>query len=188
MIKIHFYKEVLKTSFPNLQFKKLRVDTCKTCDSLNMCIKANKDNVFDKKAELLEHHKKANMARTNMNVDITTVDGNTSCLIIDLQQVIPLPTLTHSEMFYLRQLSHFNFCIHAYPSNQGFMNLWHEGEGGRGASEIASCIFNLVNNVENFQCRENLVIWSDNCCGQNKNKYVLFLYMYITCIWCTLAL
>ena len=55
----------------------------------------------------------------------------------------------------------------------------HEGEGGRGASEIASCIFNLVNNVENFQCRENLVIWSDNCCGQNKNKYVLFMYMYM---------
>lgn len=129
-----------------------------------MSIKASKDNAFVRKAELVEHHKKANMARANMNVDIATEDENTSCLIIDLQQVIPLPTLTHIKMFYLRQLSHYNFCIHAYPSNQGFMNLWHEGEGGRGATEIASYIFNLVNNVENFQCSENLMIWSDNCC------------------------
>lgn len=70
-----------------------------------------------------------------------------NCTIsIDLKQVLSLPALTHSDMYYLRQLSCYNFCIHVGDNNKGHMFLWHEGITGRGGNEIASCIFKAITN------------------------------------------
>lgn len=64
-------------------------------------------------------------------------------------------------------------------SNAAYMCLWNETQGGRGASEIASCIFQLINNEVEFRCMQDVILWSDNCSGQNKNKIILFAYMYM---------
>lgn len=81
-------------------------------------------------------------------------------------------------MFYLRQLSYYNLGVHFGDSNRGHMFLWHEGMSGRGGNEIASCVFEALNS--NPTMKRKLTIWSDNCVGQNKNKMLLFLWIYLT--------
>ncbi|KAJ8948619.1 hypothetical protein NQ314_008382 [Rhamnusium bicolor] len=56
------------------------------------------------------------------------------------------------------------------------MCMWNEGVGGRGASEMASCLLRVLNN--NVTNKKHLIIWSDNCVGQNKNKIILFVLIF----------
>ncbi|KAJ8928674.1 hypothetical protein NQ314_018768 [Rhamnusium bicolor] len=109
-----------------------------------------------------------------MKDDIKNSQEPTSqhCTIaVDLQQVIFIPSLTHGDMFYLRQLSVFNLGIHIGDTNQAFMCLWHEGTTGRGGNEIASCVLKVLR--ANATNKKILNLWTDNCIGQNKNKMML---------------
>lgn len=59
--------------------------------------------------------------------------------------------------------------------------FWHEGEGNRGVDEIGSCLLKfIVKELHSYKGDEplELVFHSDNCCGQNKNKFIVGLYMY----------
>lgn len=93
------------------------------------------------------HHKKAEKARQEMKKDTVSsqLPNSDVCMLsMDLEQVLSLPSLTHSQMFYSRQLSCYNLCVHFGDNNKGHMFLWHEGMSGRGGNEIASCVFEAL--------------------------------------------
>lgn len=48
-----------------------------------------------------------------------------------------------------------------------------------GGDEIASCIFRALKDIKST---DKLTARSDNCCGQNKNKMIIFLWVYLSCI------
>lgn len=48
---------------------------------------------------------------------------------------------------------------------------------GRGSNEISSCILKFLNSGVVPQKR--LVLWTDNCAGQNKNKVTIFLFIFL---------
>ncbi|XP_030751408.1 uncharacterized protein LOC115878937 [Sitophilus oryzae] len=174
-----FYFSIFKRKFSNLSFHHPRTDTCKTCDLLNIKIKAN-PNDKESKRKLDLHHRQAEKAMNTMKEDhcLSQLPLSGTCSIsIDLQQVLSLPALTHGQMFYLRQLSCYNFGIHVGDTNKGLMHLWHEGITGRGGNEIASCVLKTL--LSGFTKKQKLVVWSDNCVGQNKNKMLLFLWIYL---------
>lgn len=178
-VSYRFYYIIFKTKFPKLKFHHPRTDTCQTCDLLHMECKVDSNNKTIKtKLEL--HHRKAEKAMKAMKEDHIKSQRPTSdtCTIsMDLQQVLSLPALTHSQMYYLRQLLCYNFNIHIADTNKGNMFLWHEGMSGRVANEIASCILKAVKNK--LTGKDKLTVWSDNCAGQNKNKMLLFLWIYL---------
>ena len=182
-IKPRYYKDTVKRRFPNLKFQKPRKDTCGTCDLLKSKLvnESSSSSNKDKNKNTLElHHRQAERARLEMKSDTEKSQHPNSkmCTIsVDLQQVFSLPTLTHSQMYYLRQLSCYNFGIHLGDYNKGFMFVWHEGLSGRGGNEIASCLLKFLQS--RFTNKKNLVIWSDNCTGQNKNQMLLFLWIYL---------
>ena len=53
-----------------------------------------------------EHHEKASQGYQSLHTDTKLAKDNPETLVIsfDLEQNLPVPTLTHSSMFYLRQL------------------------------------------------------------------------------------
>jgi len=72
------------------------------------------------------HQKRAEKARQEMKQDtalflLPTID--VCILSVNLEQVLSLPWLTHSQMFYSRQLSCYNLCVHFSDNNTGHMFL-----------------------------------------------------------------
>ncbi|KAJ8885890.1 hypothetical protein PR048_012096 [Dryococelus australis] len=92
-----------------------------------------------------------------------------SVISVDLQQVIPLPTLTHTNMYHSRQLNCYNFGIHPADNDVASMNVRHEAMASRGSNEIASYIFNLVH-MGKF-CRYKLM----------QQKFVLKGHSFLNC-------
>lgn len=96
---------------------------------------------------------------------------------------MPLPKLSTSKAFYLRQLWFYNFGVHAitkFGSKVFFFN-WTEDIASRGSIEIASC-FHSFSQIfgEHFSNEvSHLIIWSDSCVGQNKNFNMTCLYQYL---------
>lgn len=180
-ITYKFYYRTFKKRFPQISFHRPRTDTCSKCDLLSAELSAKPG---DRKAKtaLLLHHRKAEKAREVMKQDNKSSQlptSDESMCSMDLQQVLSLPSLTHSQMFYSRQLSCYNLCVHVGDNNTGLMFLWHEGMSGRGGNEIASCVLKALSRPE-FTRKRKLTVWSDNCIGQNKNKMMVFLWIYLT--------
>lgn len=175
-----FYRKVFRRYFPDLKFKRPRTDTCKVCDRLSAVVRSQNAQSRSAKATLELHHRKAESSRQIMATDREQSQlpgSNTMTIAIDLQQVLFVPTLTHSEMFYKRQLSCYNLCINVADIGNSYMCLWHEGICSRGGNEIASCLLSFVNKRNTN--KDHLIIWCDNCAGQNKNRMILFLLMFL---------
>lgn len=175
-----FYRSVFIKDFPKLSFRRPRMDTCHTCDRLDCEVRANLGTSAQAKIELELHQRRAERARNILKEDTceSLLPGSqVCCLSMDLQQVMFVPTLVHSDMFYLSQLSCYNFGIHVGDTNKAYMFLWHEGVGGRGANEIASCLLRFLNS--GLTDKRSITIWCDNCGGQNKNKYILFVLIFL---------
>lgn len=98
-----------------------------------------------------------------------------SYLTYDLEKALPLPRIPTNIVFYKRQLWVYNAGIHVGSNDQGYCNIWVEGEAGRGAQEVGSCLIKFIKNHLRDGV-EKLVLWSDCCGGQNRNiKIVLML-------------
>lgn len=181
-IKIEFYRKVFRKDF-NLSFRRPRADTCKTCDLLNIQSKSPDAVEANKAKKLLEiHHVKSELAFDAMKrdaVDSALPSSTKVNVVMDLQKVFPLPKLTHSNMYYSRQLSCFNFGIHVSNSGDSVMCLWHEGQSGRGGNQMASCLLEAINSSTIDTTKRNLTVWSDNCGGQLKNRMLVMLYMML---------
>ena len=100
-------------------------------------------------------------------------------ITFDLQQNLPVPTLTHGAMFYLRQLWVYNFGIHDCSKDTAVMCMWDETIAGRGASEIISCLMQYISQLP--PSVKTLTCYSDSCFGQNKNSQMI-------CFWSHLVL
>ena len=53
---------------------------------------------------------------------------------------------------------------------------------GRGSCEIASCIWNFFLHDANATNAKRLVVFSENCSGQNKNVNIIALWQYMVAL------
>ncbi|KAJ8955064.1 hypothetical protein NQ314_006944 [Rhamnusium bicolor] len=83
----------------------------------------------------------------------------------------------HSDMFYMSQLSCYNLSINFGDNKRSYICFWHEGLAERGGNEIASCLLRVLN--MGISHKRNIVVWSDNCTAQNKNRMIVFIYMFL---------
>lgn len=61
-------------------------------------------------------------------------------------------------------------------TSDGHCYIWHESIAGRGACEIASCVFDFMKDMCKLGKRK-FIFYSDNCAAQNKNTF------YVTMLW-----
>lgn len=67
-------------------------------------------------------------------------DEEVRVICLDLQQALPVPRLATNIAYYERKLCCYNLCIHDVIANVSKFYVWSEVTGGRGSSDIATCI------------------------------------------------
>lgn len=164
------YKALFYAKF-NLKRKPLKKDTCNTCD---MFI-AQKPNVHGEKLVDVNrqhdfHLNEAQLARDLMNEDLKRAkeDPALEVLTFDMEKTLPLPRIPTNIVFYKRQLWLYNCGIHSGSNGKGYCYVWLEGEAGRGAQEIGSCLRLHCSKYLEKDFKE-VILWSDSCGGQNRN-------------------
>lgn len=177
-VKLHTYREEFNQL--NIAFGLPRSDTCANCDKLEILIaEAEASNNQAKASQLREekdkHHRKAEKAFSTLSTlaEEAKRSANLDMYTFDFQQNLPVPNLTTSDMFYSRMLWVYNFGMHDASTGDGIMHIWDETVAKRGSSEVSSCLKATI--LERHKEARRLVLFSDSCCGQNKNKAILTL-------------
>lgn len=67
----------------------------------------------------------------------------------------------------------FNLCFYESVTRNGFCYVWGETEGKSGGNEISTILQKYIENVDERETVKSLILYSDSCPGQNKNKIVL---------------
>lgn len=172
--KLSAYRKIFRDDF-NLGFHIPKKDQCRICNNFDK----SSESTENMKIEYEAHQICKNEAREEKNKDkqVAVASGNIISCNFDLQQVLLCPSdPTNNALFYKRRLATYNFTIFNVATKQGDCLIWHEGQGGRGSCEIASCLFiyfqSLPNTINEVRC------FSDRCSGQNLNKYVVAMCMY----------
>ncbi|XP_039283499.1 uncharacterized protein LOC111052342 isoform X2 [Nilaparvata lugens] len=167
----------------NIGFKLPKSDTCSKCDSLQIIIDDANASAEQKQTAKLEkeiHLRRADSAREKLK-NYTAMSKETPndvhVITVDLQQTLPTPKLSCGPAFYCRKMWTYNVGIHNCSSGQGFMFMWDETVGKRGSDEIGSCIIKYLS-VANIHAKK-LVIFTDNCGGQNKNWNIMSLWSHL---------
>ena len=179
----HVSRPIFYTNFReyNVGFYIPKTDTCNTCDTLKIQIDAA---VHDEKTELTSqlnsHHDRAENVRSNFTKAIQLSKEDPSILVFsfDMQQTTPLPKINTSIVFYKRQLWLYNLGIHTCHNDNGYMMVWTENEGKRGATEVCSSIHKFLSLIE-LKNYKKIKTFSDSCGGQNRNKAIICFFMFI---------
>lgn len=137
-------------------------------------------------------NEKIDKARRDSERDVHHRD-RTYTFICDYAQNMELPWFGENqpgETYYLSALSVFNFGVVnvAHRSADGsitdhlYAHIYKEGDGQKGGNNVASLLMKTLRNLnllqENNKGKELNVIF-DNCPGQNKNNFVLWLVPYL---------
>ncbi|CAL4233963.1 unnamed protein product, partial [Meganyctiphanes norvegica] len=98
--------------------------------------------------------------------------SSTRFISIDLQQTLTCPRLNNQRAYFRKKFNYHNFCIYDLNSCKANCFLWDETMAMKGSNEINSCLLKWIelNKSDGFK---DLVIFADNCAGQNKNIYVI---------------
>jgi len=119
------YWQYFRREFPDLRFGQLQIDTCCTCESLNVKIKSPHLNDAAKRVSVVEmmvHKRKAKKYYACIKKEVEdkqkNVNENGLAITLDYMMNVPLPKIPVREIFYLRQLTDYNFCIQNIKKNK----------------------------------------------------------------------
>jgi hypothetical protein len=176
VIKYEYYNKIFKENF-NLTFGRPQVDTCCECEQLSVKIKSKTLNDVAKRvasAELIVHKRRAKKFYASLEdaKKICKEKSDTVALCFDFMQNVNMPKIPVQDLFYLRKLTVSVFCIYNMKTEQPVLFIYHEGNGKKGPNDVCSFLMEYIQEYIDDNCK-NLIIFSDNCPGQNKNQIMV---------------
>lgn len=181
------FRKVFNTKF-NLAFKPKKSDTCATCDKLDAQLLAvgknyeEQQKLTDAKQNHIDLWHKIKQEFEDCVKNAGIAQSKTEVFTFDLQRALEVPSITTSQAFYSRQLWVYNLCIFDEVRRKGYMYVWDESVASRGAEEVFSCIFKYCSNFIPEET-ENIIAYSDNCPGQNKNIKITIMIKKLLDSW-----
>lgn len=176
------YYKIFTTEF-NIGFFAPKKDQCDLCTSY---INSNAEQKIVLEESYKRHIEEKNYSRVEKLNDRKKVNKNNRVAVYDLEAVLQCPKGDTSSFYYKSKLNCYNLTITELANkdtNLGYENVhcyfWTECDAKRGAIEIGSCVWEYLKTLSEQDDEEKEVIfYSDNCAGQNKNKYITCLYLY----------
>lgn len=176
----YVFRQIFDKDF-NLSFHPPVSDSCKKCDIFITKIKtASEEDIVKLNEEHELHLRKAEAARNGMDCDVQAAktDNQTTVIAFDLMKTLATPSLSVGIAYYKRQLWTYNLGIHNLSTGDAYMYVWDESIASRGPQEIGSCILHFV---KNYVSTEKLIMYSDQCGGQNRNIKMALICNFIVC-------
>ncbi|XP_047513909.1 uncharacterized protein LOC125055490 [Pieris napi] len=160
----------------NISFYVPKKDQCDLCESYKNA--DGEDNA--RLSENYENHlKEKGLARLEKEADKN--NKNVVVAVYDLQAVMQVPKGQVSLFFYKSRINCLNLTVSDLNAKDVVCFFWDETEAKRGANEIGSCVLAYIELILAKSDPNNdvdIIFYSDNCCGQQKNKYLLSVYAY----------
>ena len=163
-----------------------RADTCNECDKYKAEMKNFRRSndrseerlkaISDMKSKNKVHLRRSKVPHTWRKEYRKCTDPGVACITVDLQKTLPTPKINTCLQYYKRKLWTYNLCIHDVKTGHASMYLWDESIAKRGSVEIASCMLHYIENEIKPEVTK-LVVFSDNCGGQNKNWTLMCMYL-----------
>lgn len=155
---------------------------CPSKDQCTFCAQyKNSVATIDENQELVEayelHIKNKVLSREMKKKDkeMAKADPNMTVACFDLEQVLLTPHSKESILYYTRKLCTFNLTVYDLASKNAQAYVWNESIAKRGACEIATCMYKYLESQQN---KKHVILYSDSCGGQNKNRYFLTMLWY----------
>lgn len=125
--------------------------------------------------EIITHleEKEASKRRLQVHRELVKQNPAIICTSFDLQKVLNTPHGNSMLLFYSRKYAVYNLCFYESVTRNGFCYIWGETQGKRGGDEIATILQKYIADVDNRKSVKILILYSDSCPGQNKNRIVL---------------
>lgn len=172
------YRDIVNSNF-NIGFYKPKKDQCSFC-----CVMRNKNNTRavreERKNAWVAHLQNKKLARELKEKDKAEgmKEKTTAVISFDLQKQLSCPKSENSAYYYRSKLNVFNFTIFNMIERLGWCFLWHEGAGKKGSDEILSALLLYLEHLIGLGFK-TFKLWSDNCAGQNKNRNLFAMYLYV---------
>lgn len=167
------YRQIFNTEF-NLSFFVPKKDLCDYCHNYE-----NAENKAELEEGYQQHQRNKELSRKLKNdaKDFAKNEPHYCTAVFDLQQVLPVPKSNVGLTYYKLKLSTYNFTVYNLSSKECDCFMWYECIARRGSSEIGSCLLKFIkagidNSITEFS------FFSDNCSGQNRNKFLFAFYSY----------
>lgn len=161
----------------NISFFQPKKDRCEVCVSFE---NSNDEEKNLLKKNFYEHQKEKLLSRSEKQRDKEKVSESYIVACYDLQAVLTAPRGEVSVFYYISKLATYNLTVSELGTGLTTCFVWHEGQGHRGVTEIGTCVLKFIENkIQNMNAEDKeFVFFSDNCCGQQKNKIMIALYLY----------
>lgn len=161
----------------NLSFFTPKKDQCEVCVAFE---NAGAEVTQELRNKYEDHLLQKDLSRAEKESDKALVSESYIVVCYDLQQVLPCPNGDVSVFYYASKLNVFNFTLFELKLNNVQCFVWHEGEAFRGANEIGTSVLKYIEDKATTSSDKllDIVFYSDNCCGQNKNRFLIAMYMY----------
>lgn len=169
------YRDVVNSNF-NLAFHIPKKDQCDECHIFRL-----KKNPTDQEKEIFQQHqtnkKVARDLKSQDKKEAEESNGKMVTAVFDFEKVLQCPHGNINVFYYKRKLSSFNFTVFDIGKRKAVCYMWDESVAKRGANEVSSCLLDFMQtNVD--QGVKAFRFWSDNCAGQNRNRFVFSLYVF----------
>lgn len=172
-----YYRFIFNTQF-NLGFQRPKKDLCDLCVVFELCSPAQREKMQQKYDEHISNKEKAKASKAADTLFAKANKDSVCYAIFDLQKVLNVPKIDASMAYYLRKLAMYNLTIYDVIQHKGFCYVWDESNAARGANEIATCVLKFIDMIVLATQIREFIFRSDNCFGQNKNKFLFAMYTY----------
>lgn len=166
------------------RFGRPQVDVCSACEELGTKIKSQTLNDNAKRvatAELLIHKRRACKFYKKIQhiTEVSRSQTSIAGIVFDFMQNLPLPAMPVQDMFYLRKLWHYVFCVNSLGDTKSVFYTYHEGVAKKGPDEVSSMLNNFIENYVSPDVTE-LNVFCDSCPGQNRNHTLIRYFSSLT--------
>ncbi|XP_070183840.1 uncharacterized protein [Littorina saxatilis] len=168
------YRYVFNREF-NISFHKRMKDRCDICAAYeNGYYDHTEEGEYKKHNQMKEDSRKF---KDEVKARLKD-DPSLAAAVFDLEEVLPTPSSVESCLYYKRKLNTYNLTVYDYRNGQGYCNVWAETASSRGSNEIASCVYRYLERISKEGGVKKVVLFSDSCGGQNRNKNFLTMLWY----------